>query len=230
MISTLGIHLPASIVFNHIYNHALALSTHSQPSFRSAGVMCIAVIIDGVADTLRASFEPVMQIICKALTDPSAHVRRAGCYAVCQIGEHMESDLSNYGPHLLPTIFPLISSPHQDLKRAAVNALDCVLETLSQSQILPYLPTLLPSLLALLTSPAAADIKVKSNAVSALGSAAIAAGPAFTNYFVPCIDVLGGFLMLLRDEDMLLRAVATDTVGAIIENVGDTDIVKVRAP
>jgi hypothetical protein len=99
----------------------------------------------------------------------------------------------------------------------AIAALDAMVESLEE-KILPYLPSLMGRLITFLET---GDRKLKVIVTACIGSAAHAAGNAFSSYFADVMVRLSYLMTLGEDKDDLdLRGVATDTAGTVAEAVG----------
>jgi hypothetical protein len=126
-----------------------------------------------------------------------------------QIGEYHET--------FLPAISNLLNSGDSVMHYHAIAALDAIVESLEE-KILPYLPSLMGRLISFLET---GERKLKVIVTACIGSAAHAAGNAFSPYFAEVMVRLSHLMTLGQDKDDLdLRGVATDTAGTVAEAVG----------
>ncbi|CAG8690182.1 1184_t:CDS:10, partial [Ambispora leptoticha] len=175
------------------------------------------VLIEGCADYIRPKFNDLLLIVSAGLQDPETIVRRSACLALGSFAEQLDEEVAANHATLLPLVFNLINDPSPDIPKHACNALDAILEGLGD-EIVQYLPLLMEKLLIILDQ--GAD-EVKATVTAAIGSAAHAAGEEFKPYFDEVIKRLYVLMTIDRGtEGLLLRGVATDTVGAVAEAVG----------
>ncbi|CAG8556198.1 1412_t:CDS:10, partial [Racocetra fulgida] len=183
---------PSRVIINYI----TAYVQNPNPKFRKAGMMAFAVLIEGCADYIRPKFNDLLPIVYNGLRDPEIIVRRGACLALNQ-------EIAANHATLLPLIFELTNDTSTEIVKQACNALDLILEGLGD-EILQYLPAVMERLLILMDN---GPNGIKDAVIAAIGSAAHAAGEILMS-------------LSQTDEDIVLRGVATDTVGAIAEAVG----------
>ncbi|KAF9432577.1 hypothetical protein BGZ76_010601 [Entomortierella beljakovae] len=217
VINTLGTNLPPQQVFPIASEGILAYMQNPNPLYRKAAMVTMAVLIEGSVDFIRPRFNDLLLIVCTGLQDPEAIVRRAACMALSSLAEEFDQDIAENHATLLPLVFNLMNEPSPEITRQACNALDAILEGLGEN-ILQYLPELMQKLLHMLDH---SQGETRAIVVAAIGSAAHASGEKFTPYFTEVTRRLQ-HLMTLRsnEDDLMLRAVSTDALGAIAEAVG----------
>ncbi|CAG8438463.1 984_t:CDS:10 [Funneliformis caledonium] len=217
VINTLSTKLPPQQVFPVVMENVVTYVQNHDPKFRKAGMMAFAVLIEGCSDYMRPKFNELLPLVCNGLRDPETIVRRGACIALGCLAEELDQEIAANHATLLPLLFDLMNDPNTEIPKQACNALDAILEGLD-NEILLYLPTLMERLLLLLDN---GPNEVKATVTAAIGSAAHAAGSEFSKYFPVVISRL---LMLMtlnkNNEDVLLRGIATDTVGSVAEAVG----------
>ncbi|CAG8743597.1 15757_t:CDS:10, partial [Rhizophagus irregularis] len=175
------------------------------------------VLIEGCSDHMRPKFNDLLPLVCNGLRDPETIVRRGACIALGCLAEELDQEIASNHATLLPLLFDLMNDPNTEIPKQACNALDAILEGLDD-EILQYLPTLMERLLLLLDN---GPNEVKTTVTAAIGSAAHAAGSEFKQYFPMVISRLLVLMTLNKNnDDMLLRGIATDTVGSVAEAVG----------
>lgn len=211
--------LPPQQVIPAVMEQVVRYSQDANPRLRRCGVMAFAMIIDGTAEALKEMSAQCIEIVTMALKDQDVGVRRAGCMALAILADFWDAELMQHHATLLPLLFENLDSPNSDLQKESTTALDSLLENLAAEEITPYLHSLLTKLIWLLDNGQAS---LKAMVVAAIGSAAHAAGEGFNVYFV---EVMRRLVACIKDESkdpdvMLLRAVATDTVGTVVESVG----------
>ncbi|KAF0447599.1 ARM repeat-containing protein [Gigaspora margarita] len=217
VINSFAMKLPPQQVFPIAMDFITTYVQNSNPKFRKAGMMALAVLIEGCADYMRPKFNDLLPIICTGLRDPEIIVRRGACLALSCLAEELDQEVATNHATLLPLLFELTNDTSTEIVKQACNALDLILEGLGDD-ILQYLPALMERLLILMDNGAN---EIKDTVIAAIGSAAHASGEEFKPYFQGVIDRLRILMTLSQtDEDIILRGVATDTVGAIAEAVG----------
>ncbi|KAG0067192.1 hypothetical protein BGZ89_006368 [Linnemannia elongata] len=216
VINTLATNLPPQQVFPVALEGILAYMANADPLFRKAAMVTLAVLVEGSVDFIRPKFNELLLIVCAGLQDPEANVRRAACMALSSFAEEFDEVAENHAT-LLPLVFNLMNEPTPEITKQACNALDAILEGLGDN-ILQYLPELMQKLIHMLEN---AQGETRAIVVAAIGSAAHASGPEFTPYFVEVTKRLQ-HLMSLRsnDDEIMLRSVSTDALGAIAVAVG----------
>ncbi|KAG0370011.1 hypothetical protein BGZ54_008094 [Gamsiella multidivaricata] len=217
VINTLGTNLPPQQVFPIASEGILTYMQNPDPLYRKAAMVTLAVLIEGSVDYIRPKFNDLLRIVCTGLQDPQPAVRRAACMALSSLAEEFDQEIAENHATLLPLVFNLMNEPTLEITKQACNALDAILEGLGDS-ILQYLPELMQKLLHMLDN---AQGETRAIVVAAIGSAAHASGEAFTHYFTEVIKRLRHLMTLRSNEDeLMLRAVSTDALGAIAEAVG----------
>ncbi|CAG8721801.1 8732_t:CDS:10, partial [Cetraspora pellucida] len=217
VINSLATKLPPQQVFPVAMDYITAYVQNSNPKFRKAGMMAFAVLIEGCSDYMRPKFNDLLPIVYNGLRDPEIIVRRGACLALSCLAEELDQEIAANHATLLPLIFELTNDTSTEIVKQACNALDLILEGLGD-EILQYLPAVMERLLILMDNGAN---EIKDAVIAAIGSAAHASGEEFKPYFQEVISRLQILMSLSQtDEDIVLRGVATDTVGAIAEAVG----------
>ncbi|RUO95897.1 armadillo-type protein [Jimgerdemannia flammicorona] len=225
VMNALATNMPPQQVFPIVIQNVVTYMQNPDPNYRKAAMMTFAVVIEGCADYMRPKFSELLPIVCAGLQDPDIIVRRAACMALsCLAGllfvspEDLESEIAENHATLLPLVFNLMNDVNPEVTKHACNALDAILEGLGED-VLQYLPVLMEKLLHLLDN--APQSETKATVTAALGSAAHAAGEEFQPYFVQVMPRLLHIISLKSNPDeLLLRGVAIDTVGAVAEAVG----------
>ncbi|KAF9918661.1 hypothetical protein BX616_006907 [Lobosporangium transversale] len=217
VINTLATNLPPQQVFPVALEGILAYMANAEPLYRKAAMVTMAVLVEGTVDFIRPKFNDLLLVVCAGLQDPETEVRRAACMALSSFAEEFDQEIAENHAKLLPLVFNLMNEPTPEITKQACNALDAILEGLGEN-ILQYLPVLMEKLLHMLDH---AQGETRAIVVAAIGSAAHASGPEFTPYFPEVIKRLQHLMTLHSNEDeLMLRAVSTDALGAIAASVG----------
>ncbi|KAG0362610.1 hypothetical protein BGZ54_008572 [Gamsiella multidivaricata] len=217
VINTLATNLPPQQVFPVAMEGILAYMANADPLYRKAAMVTLAVLVEGSVDFIRPKFNDLLLVVCAGLQDPEANVRRAACMALSSFAEEFDQEVAENHATLLPLVFNLMNEPTPEITKQACNALDAILEGLGEN-ILQYLPVLMEKLLHMLDH---AQGETRAIVVAAIGSAAHASGSEFTPYFPEVMKRLQHLMTLHSNEDeLMLRAVSTDALGAIAAAVG----------
>ncbi|KAF9567891.1 hypothetical protein EC968_003127 [Mortierella alpina] len=217
VINTLATNLPPQQVFPTAAQGIQVYMTNADPLYRKAAMVTLAVLVEGSVDFIRPKFNELFLVVCTGLRDPEPMVRRAACMALSSLAEEFDEEVAENHATLLPLVFHLMDEPTPEITKQACNALDAILEGLGE-KILPYLDTLMQRLLHMLDN---AQGETRAIVVAAIGSAAHASGERFVPFFAEVMKRLQ-HLMSLRsnEEELMLRAVSTDALGAIADAVG----------
>ncbi|KAF8976841.1 hypothetical protein BGZ46_007906, partial [Entomortierella lignicola] len=217
VINTLATNLPPQQVVPVALEGILAYMANTDPLFRKAAMVTLAVLVEGTVDFIRPKFNDLILIVCAGLQDPEAEVRRAACMALSSFAEEFDQEVAENHATLMPLVFNLMNEPTPEITKQACNALDAILEGLGEN-ILQYLTVLMEKLLHMLDH---AKGETRAIVVAAIGSAAHASGPEFAPYFPEVMKRLQHLMTLHSNEDeLMLRAVSTDALGAIAAAVG----------
>ncbi|KAG0238706.1 hypothetical protein BGW42_002572 [Actinomortierella wolfii] len=217
VINVLATNLPPQQVFPVAMEGILAYMQNQDPLHRKAAMITLAVLVEGSVDFIRPKFNDLLMIVCAGLQDPVEIVRRAACMALIAFAEEFDQDVAENHATLLPLVFNLMNEPSAEVTRNACNALDAILEGLGDN-ILQYLPVLMERLLRMLDN---FQNETRGNVVAAIGSAAHASGNEFTPYFAEVMKRLQPLMTIhATEEDLALRGITTDALGAIAIAVG----------
>ncbi|KAI8137212.1 armadillo-type protein [Fennellomyces sp. T-0311] len=218
VLNALANNMPPQQVFPVVMPIVINYMQSQDPSYRKAGMMAFAVIIEGCAEFMSTKLDELLPLVCRGLGDPEIVVRRAACMALGCLAEELQTEISKHHRELLPLVFNLMNDTNPEVTKHACNALDAILEGLGQ-EVVQYLPMLMEKLLVLLDN--AGQTETKATIIAAIGSAAHAAGEQFDPYFAQVMPRIRALMDMKENADqLLLRGVATDTAGTIAQAVG----------
>ncbi|ODQ66396.1 ARM repeat-containing protein [Nadsonia fulvescens var. elongata DSM 6958] len=225
MIDYLSASLPPSQVLAPLLSAMPELSASSDPYFRRASLLSLAVAVEGSPDFVAQQLEVVLPIVVNGLRDSSIVVRSAALQTLAQLAAELHDIIGDEHEVLLPLIFEIMdTAPTFKVGKYACVALDAILETLDRKVIAEkYLNTLVPRLLHLLNNTSSPVLR--GSIVAAIGSAAFAAGKDFMPYFQETIRVLEPYVSNINSEnetdaDYDLRGMSLDTLSAVANAVG----------
>ena len=152
-------------------------------------------------------------IVLGSLQDSDREVKSAACWAMTQFAEFLQPEIGEHYEAMLPGIFLALQEPETMVKRNAMHALDAFCENFGSDELMPYLETLMAKMGELLQAP---NLELRELAFSVIATAAGAAGEAFGAYFAPTLQHCLHCMQLQADEELSLRARATECGGVIV--------------
>jgi hypothetical protein len=172
---------PPQQVFPSIWENVAKFMQNSDGGHRKAAMMAIAASAEGCSDYIRNEFklENVVPVVLAGLKDAHIPARRAACMAMAALANDMGSEISDYHASILPLVFDLLNDNNEHIRKVSLETVDTLLENLGEN-IKPYLTPLMERLMSLLDS---SDNEAKATIVSAIGSAAHAAGEVRKSIF-----------------------------------------------
>ncbi|TWW71037.1 Importin-4 [Takifugu flavidus] len=221
IIDTMALHMPPEKLFQHIMPLTQKCLASENPYQKKGGLICLAVLAEGCADHIRTKMlSSVLLPVCQSLSDSNEVVRSAGLFALGQLSEHLQPDVSQYCADLMPMLLNYLSSLSQakiSHVTKAFYALENFMENLG-ADIEPYLPTLMETMLSALNN--SENLKIKELSVSAIGAIANAAMELMVPYFSPVIISLKGFLTSETEEMRPLQTQSLDTLSVLARTIG----------
>ncbi|XP_068954024.1 importin-4 isoform X2 [Petaurus breviceps papuanus] len=222
VIDLLALHLAPEKLFSQLMP-LLDEALHGEnPYQRKAGLLVLAVLSDGAGDYIRQRLlTPLLQIVCKGLTDPSQVVRNAALFAMGQFSENLQPNISSYSGEVMPLLLAYLQSVPPGNTRhlgKACYALENFVENLGQ-EVEPYLQELMEQMLQPLREPTSP--RVKELAVSVIGAIASAAQGSLTPYFPTIMEHLREYLVTGREDLRLVQIQSLETLGVLARAVGE---------
>lgn len=201
----------------------------NNPDYRRAGIMALGMCVEGAPEFLSTRMKEIFPMVLRLLADPEPKVRQATLHAVARLADDLAEDLCQEHEKLMPLLVKNLASamqdyhgeesgPNIDIMKAAVSAIDAVVDGLDEKDVVPYQGELVPVLHKLFKHP---DFKIKALTASALGSLASSAGESFLPFFDESMHLLQEFATVKDSEDELeLRASVTDAMGEMSAAAG----------
>ncbi|CAM6083186.1 unnamed protein product [Calypogeia fissa] len=216
VLDTIAMSLPKKHVFPTVLNFAVVNFKNPDHNWREAAVMALGVISEGCYEVMKSQLDDVLNLVLEALNDSEKMVRGAASFALGQFAEHLQPEIVEHYQRVLPCIFNVLNDFSPEVQEKAYYALAAFCENLKE-EILPYLGPLMEKLLAALQSNRR---DLQETCMSAIGSAAAAAESAFVPYVETLLKMLQPFMLSTKDEDLSIRARATELVGIVGIAVG----------
>ncbi|KAI8913545.1 armadillo-type protein [Gorgonomyces haynaldii] len=214
VISTMATTYPPQQVFPQVIKNVVEYSQSQIPGHRKASMLAIGVLADGTADHMRPQIKYVVDLVLKALQDPEPIVRKAGCMALGALSDALQDDVAQFHAIILPVLFALVEDQSMPVVKEALTSLDVFLEVMSDD-IVPYMDGVMLKLVALLDQ---APRPIQVLATNCIGSVAHAGGSDFVPYFAEVVKRLHALMSVT--DDLEIRGVATDAMGAVAVAVG----------
>ncbi|KAI9587679.1 importin-4-like [Glossina fuscipes] len=198
------------------------------PLPRRAAYLSMAVIAEGCSEAICNKYlETMLNIVKVGITDPIPIVRNAAFFALGQFSEHLQPDITNYAPQILPILFEFLQQLCNELRSGGTEpkhidrmfyALETFCENLEDA-LIPHLPLLMERLFEAMNPNNSA--RVRELALSAISAAANATKENMMPYFQQLIALLQTYLVKTENEDILsLRSQAITTLAAIARTIG----------
>lgn len=229
LLDVLAGHLPPSQVVVPLLKSLNPYITSSDPDLRQAGVLSLAMCVEGAPDFIATQLDAIFPVIISLLADNEEKVRRNTLHCVIRLGEDLAEDLAKEHIKLMPALVKLLDAAINDAQgpddeksletiRASCNAIDSLLEGMDESDVGGYLSELYPRLKPLFSHP---DLKTKAAAIGAVGTMAQCAKEAFLPYLEQTMAALQEYVQLKDSSDELdLRCRTCDGMGQIALAVG----------
>lgn len=215
VIDTMAINLPRH-VFAPVLDFASVRFRDINPKYREAAVTSLGVISEGCSEQFKDKLDECLKVVLEALKDQEQMVRGAASFALGQFAEHLQPEILSHYESVLPCILNALEDPSDEVKEKSYYALAAFCEDMGED-ILPYLEPLICRLvMSLQSSPR----NLQETCMSAIGSVAAAAEQAFIPYAEKVLEMMKGFMVLTKDEDLCARARATEVVGIVAMAVG----------
>ncbi|XP_066483155.1 importin-4 [Tiliqua scincoides] len=224
VVDMLALHLPPEKLFPQLTPLMEPAVLSPNPYHRKAGLMCLAVLAEGCGDHIRNKhLQPMLQVVCRALSDESQVVRNAALFALGQFSENLQPDIARYSDDIMPLLLRYLEGvelAHTSHLAKAYYALENFVENLGE-KISPYLPALMERMLTTLSCPGSP--RTKELAVSAIGAIAQAAQESLLPYFPAVMEHLMGYLLTTREDLRAIQIQSVETL-AVLARVMSRDV------
>uniref|UniRef100_A0A7N1A085 Importin N-terminal domain-containing protein n=1 Tax=Kalanchoe fedtschenkoi TaxID=63787 RepID=A0A7N1A085_KALFE len=215
VIDTMALNLPKH-VFAPVFEFSSMSSQSTEPKHREAAVTALGVISEGCLDLMKKKLEPILHVVLGAFRDSEQMVRGAAAFALGQFAEHFQPEITSHYEIVLPCIFYSLEDASDEVKEKSYYALAAFCENMGP-EIVQFLDHLMEKLLLALQNSARI---LQETCLSAIGSVASAAETAFVPYAERVLELIKHFMVLTKDEDLRVRARATELAGIVTVSVG----------
>jgi hypothetical protein len=229
LLDILASSLPPSQVVIPLLKNLGNYFSSQDPDYRQAGILALGMCVEGAPDFIATQLHEILPMVLHLLEDPELKVRAAALNGVARLADDLAEDVGKEHARLIPAMirnFDLAVGQVQNAEdernmsiiRGSCHAIDSLIEGLEPEDAGKYVPELIPRFSKLLHHE---DLKVKSAAISAVGSIASAAEEAFLPFFEQTMTELSPYVRIKDSQDELdLRGVTCDTMGKIASAVG----------
>lgn len=212
--------LPPSQVAAPIVEHLSTMLTSSNVFERRAILLAISVAVTGSPDYVLSQLDKVIPATITGLKDQEPVVKLAALKCISQLTSDLQDEVAKFHEDYLPLIIEIIdSAKYVVVYKYATLALDGLLEFIAYDAIAKYLEPLMNKLFQMLDSNTSS--KLRAAIVSAIGSAAFAAGAAFIPYFKTSVQYLEQFIQNssqiegMSEDDIELRALTFENISTM---------------
>ena len=212
--------LPPSQVAVPIVEHLPAMLQSSNPFERRAILLAISVAVSGSPDYILSQLDKIIPATIAGLKDDHPVVQLAALKCISQLTTDLQDEVAKFHEEYLPLIMGTIdSAKNVVIYKYATVALDGLLEFTAYEAISKYLEPLMNKLFHMLDTNTSS--KLRAAIVSAIGSAAFAAGSAFLPYFKTSVQYLQQFIQNsgqiegMSDDDIELRALTFENISTM---------------
>lgn len=220
LLQTLVESIPYKQIFEPCLRTAVRFMKNTQSADqRRAGLMIIANIAEGFNLLLKPVLPTLVDATLSLLNDSSNNVRIAACVCLLQLCDHIQPDIQNHHERLVPTMLRVLGRPNENqMVRVKMCVATCAfVENLDNEIAQRYLRPLMVQFGSLV---ACGQPDLVEMAVAGIQSCAITAEKAFTPYFQKSMEAMLHFMRKKADEDLKMRARATECIGFIAVAVG----------
>ncbi|AGO13583.1 AaceriAGL298Cp [[Ashbya] aceris (nom. inval.)] len=226
---------PPSQVAAPIMEHLPAMLSSANQFERRAILLAISVAVTGSPDYMLSQLDRIIPATISGMKDQEPIVQLAALKAVSQLTTELQDEVAKFHEEYLPLIISIIdNSKHVVIYRYATTALDGLLEFIAYDAIAKYLEPLMNKLFQMLESQTSS--KLRAAIVSAIGSAAFAAGSNFVPYFKTSVQFLEQFIQNcsniegMSEDDIELRALTFENISTMGRAVRSTTFAEVAEP
>lgn len=216
--------LPPSQVASAIVDHLPSMLQSSNVFERRAILLAISVAVTGSPDYILSQFDRIIPATITGLKDNEPIVKLAALKCIHHLTTDLQDEVAKFHDDYLPLIIEIIdTAKFVVIYNYATVALDGLLEFIAYDAISKYLEPLMNKLFYMLESNKSS--KLRCAVVSAIGSAAFAAGAAFIPYFKSSVQYLSQFIENcsqiegMTEDDIELRALTFENISTMARAV-----------
>eukprot|EP00842_Homolaphlyctis_polyrhiza_P002689 jgi/Hompol1/3420/HPOL_006525-RA len=172
VISSLGKAFPPQHVLPAVMQHAAGFLQRSEPGFRRAAMLALAVMVEGCADYMRPRIREILPLVINSMQDVDGSVRRSACTALASLSQELDDELSEQHAVIVPLLVRLSDDPDPDVQSVVIATLESFIDLL-EDEVEGYIHPILSKLMQVLSSQ---NRKAALAATSCIGAVALSAG------------------------------------------------------
>jgi importin-4 len=229
MLTLMASEMPPQQVAAPVVKNFQEYASSPNPRKKQAAITALAQCVEGAPEFIGTQLPQLIPLILELLNDPRDKVREMtvlGCRDIAEalpevLAMEHEKFLTGFAKNLAAAVSKIEGDDATKYESVAANcclAIDGLVSGLSAKDVEPYMAELVPNLTRLFSHP---TNDIKKSSISAVGSIAVVAQRGFLPYFDQVATSLSQFIELKEGEEELeLRAIATDTMGDLADAVG----------
>eukprot|EP00457_Paulinella_chromatophora_P000952 gb/GEZN01000954.1/.p1 GENE.gb/GEZN01000954.1/~~gb/GEZN01000954.1/.p1 ORF type:complete len:1111 (-),score=185.57 gb/GEZN01000954.1/:112-3444(-) len=217
-------YIPHQLIFEPIKKHCQELLADQDFNKQKGAYLMLATMAEGYGALLIPQIEGLLTSICRGLQSPHSLVRVSALCALIQFTNEMGADAIRYHAMVVPQLLKALDSDDTGVKQKACIALHHFCQGMQPQDIKQYTEPLVKKLVAIITS--AQEETDICRALMALQAVAIGAEDAFLPYAEGLLKLLITMMSKTKTELLIIRAYATDCVGAIANAIGKDNFKK----
>ncbi|KAL1955720.1 hypothetical protein VTO42DRAFT_8192 [Malbranchea cinnamomea] len=229
LLDVLSQSLPPSQVVVPLLNALGQYFNNENPDYRRAGIVALGMSVEGAPDFISTQMKEIFPVVLHLLEDPEPKVRAATLHTVARIADDLAEDVAERHETLMPLLMKNLataiqhnngaeSGPTVDIMKAAVAAIDTVVDGMDDKDVIPYQSELVPALQQLFKHP---DYTIKGLVAGALGSIASSAGEGFLPHFYETMHLMQDYVTIKDSHaELELRADILDAMGEMSSAAG----------
>ena len=221
--------LPPSQVVVPLLNALGQYFNNQNPQYRRAGIVALGMSVEGAPDFISTQMKEIFPVVVRMLEDPDPNVRAATLHTVARFADDLPEEVADRHETIMPLLVRNLaeairhnngaeSGPTVEIMKAAVAAIDAVVDGMDDKDVIPYQSELVPALQELFKHP---DFTIKGLVAGALGSIASSAGEGFVPYFDQSMHLMQDYITMKDSHaELELRADVQDAMGEMSSAAG----------
>ena len=232
-LDVLAVNLPPQKFMPALLQHVEpSLSAGNDPKKLVGSFTAIGVISEGCSEHIRSKYlGSFLTSVGNGISNPDQSVRNSAYYALGQLSEYLQPEISNYSNDIFPVLFDVLDTninavlnqKSKELKGLdrVFYALEIFCENLAK-KLIPVLPDLMKRLLTMLSGEGFSD-RTRELSISAIAACANAVKAEIVPYFNDVMGPLKQHLVYKENDDaQVLLTQSMYTCGVLARAVGPT--------
>lgn len=228
VLGTLAIHLPPNNLLQCVVALVTAGLQEESPHIKKACYLALATVTEGASECIRNKYlQFFLECVCAGITSTCSIVRNAALFALGQLSEHLQPEISQHALQLMPILLEYLTHLCSRLRKGSQEppglysmfyALVAFCENMEE-KLVPYLPELMSRLVEMVDP--CHSVVVQEQSLDAVGSVASAVGPALLPYLPTILPKLNIYLLQQHTEETAcLQVQALQTLSLLARTLG----------